>query len=655
VRSWFVIVPLVVAVLAAAPARANLLSSEDQATYRQAFGTFQNDQTQAAQSIAGHAQNKLLAKVLQWYVYSQPNSGALFGDITAFVVANPDWPQAAALIRRAEESISVVTPEPALLAWFDEHPPLTVDGALAYAKALLDSGRQPKAEAVARQAWVTGNFGPQQEQDFLTSLAGLLRNEDQVARLDRLLWERQQVAAAQQLQRVGGDYRPVAEARLALAANASNAEALLAIVPARLRDDPGLVYDQVRYRRQHDEDDKAIELLKRPLRSKVRPDMWWGERSILARRALQRGRVTDAYHIASEHGLSDGASYADAEWLTGWIALRFLDDREGALRHFATMFDRVATAQSRARAAYWAGRACDVLGRGDDAARWYAAAARYVTTFYGQLAAARLNQDPQWLLPADPLPTASEIESFDRQELVKAARMLGEIGQSELARPFLLRLNDLAKTPGEQALAANLATALGRADIAVAVARRAEREGVPLITSGYPIPPLGTPDTPERALVLALIRQESAFHFEAISPVGARGLMQLMPTTAAKVAKSLNVPFKTNDTLSDALIHDPRLNVKLGTAYLGNLLDSFGGSYILSVAAYNAGPARVRQWLHDAGDPRTAGTDAVDWIEGIPFTETRNYVQRVLEGLQVYRRRLGTTALVLSLDGDLKR
>ena len=224
-----------------------------------------------------------------------------------------------------------------------------------------------------------------------------------------------------------------------------------------------------------------------------------------------------------------------------------------------------------------------------------------------------------------------------------------------MIRPFMFRMNELAKTPGQRALAANLATSLGRSDIAVAVAKKSEREGVPLITSGYPIPHLNQSASPEQALVLGLIRQESAFHFEAVSPVGARGLMQLMPDTAIRVAHAVGMKFKKQKTLDTALTADPSLNVKLGSAYMDDLLGNFNGSYILSIAAYNAGPGRVRHWLKDNGDPRTKDVDAIDWIESIPYSETRNYVQRVLEGVQIYRRRLGASGLTYSLDNDLKR
>jgi len=657
VKEWFAI-GLVVALLAgAAPAKADLLSAEDEQLYRQAFDAIHSDHFDWAQATA-NAQDKLLAKVLQWQVYTQANSGASFADITAFIRANPTWPQIATLQRRAEESLTTAPtapPDSLLLDWFSAVAPQTIDGAMAYGRALINAGQRGKAEKILRDAWIGGTFGPIQERQFLDGFQDVLRDIDDVARLDRLLWEHQDQTAARQLSRVDDSYRQFAQARLALSGDASNAESLAANLPERFKNDPGLIYELIRYRRQHDKDDQAIPLFSHPAADKVRPDLWWIERAVLARRALSQGKVAEAYEIAHRHGQQNGTGFADAEWLSGWIALRFLNNRDLALEHFLRLYQRVTTVQSKARAAYWAGRALEALGRGDESVRWYNLAAVHITTFYGQLAAGRLSPEQLLPLPIDPQPTDQDIATFEAHELVQAARMLGKIKQTDLIRPFLLHVSDLSNSPGLRTMAANLASALERADVAVNIAKRSERDGVPLIVAGYPVPQWTVPDTPERALVLGLIRQESAFYDQAISPVGARGLMQLMPTTAAKVAKAMNVVFPKSDALTNALTEDPGLNVKLGATYLGNLLSDFNGSYILSVASYNAGPSRVKRWIRDMGDPRKSDVDAIDWIESIPFSETRNYVQRVLEGVQIYRRRLGTADPTLSLAGDIKR
>ena len=634
-------------------ASAGALTADDEHLYKLAFDSAHKQKFDWALSAIHKAHNKLLAKVLEWQYYVTPGSGAEFGEITTFIKANPDWPQQATLERRAEEAITAATPKSAIIDWFDQHAPTSVDGAMAYGKALLDQGRADEATDLVRKFWISGNFGQAQERIFLNDFEEQIRDQDDIARLDRLMWDHHDDAIRQQMTRVDADHKLLAQARLAFDNEASNSESLAKNLPASVKDDPGLIYEWVRYRRNHDDDDGAIQLLRDPAHDQVRPDLWWSERAVLARRALQKGNISVAYDLAQNHNQVDGTGYADAEWLSGWIALRFLSDATQGLDHFSRMYDHVVIPRSRSRAAYWAGRAAEALGQGDEAVRWFNLAAQNVTTFYGQLAVDRLHQDQQWALPPDPKPTPADIAQFERQEMTQAAHLLGQIKETELVKPFMLRAIDLAQTPGERELAANLALSLGRPDIAVTVAKQSERQGVPLIQSGYPVLP-SAGEKPEHALVLSLIRQESAFHADAVSSVGAKGLMQLMPATAAQIAKALKVAFKKKDNLSAQLTANPALNIKLGSAYVGDLLSDFNGSYVLTAAAYNAGPGRVRHWVKDMGDPRGSEVDPIDWIESIPYYETRDYVQRVLEATQIYRRKLGA-ATTSQLDRDIKR
>lgn len=641
--------------VSAPPAMANLLSPADEKVYREAFLHADRGKFEDAHGWAARASSKLLGKAVRWLEYTQPRSGVSFAEITGFIRDNPGWPQMTVLQRRAEEAITLVTPDQQLLDWFKDHAPITVDGKMAYGGALLARGRGEEGIAVLRDAWISGNFGVLQERNFQSRFGAHLRDADHIARLDRLLWDRQEEAARRMVLRVPMAYRQLAQARLALMNSAPGVEAAVDKVPRELAGDPGLLYERVRWRRQKELDDLAIDLLNHPSANKVRPDMWWTERSILARRALQRGFISRAYDLARHHGLKEGANFAEAEWLAGWIALRYLaapQDKGTAFEHFRRVHDTASSSITRARGAYWAGRAAEAMKDAKTSQHWYERAARFSHIYYGQLAAGRLEKDDRYPLPADPLPSAEDIAAFERNELVGVVRMLAEIGRDEDIGPFILRLNEVARSPGHRALAATLAAAVGRPDLGVSVARRADREGVTMVASGFPIPAALQAlqvERPEKALVLALIRQESGFHQRAVSSVGARGLMQLMPATAKQVAKALKVEY------SPDLLHDAAYNLRLGTTYLADLLDSTNGSYVLSLAGYNAGPGRVRSWIRDFGDPRNPEVDAVDWVENIPFSETRNYVQRVLESLQVYRRRLGATDFARSLERDLKR
>ncbi|WP_245651322.1 lytic transglycosylase domain-containing protein [Paramagnetospirillum marisnigri] len=637
---------LAVGLLVGPSASAQTISG-DLGLARQAVAAAKKDRFDEALRLARQSRVKVAPLLVTWMAYVSGRSDADFAQLTAFINANPDWPLMSQMTRRAEESITAATPTAQVLGWFDHHPPTTADGGGAYARALFAAGRTEQAVKVVRDTWVNLSFGALQEKQYLGFFGEYLRYEDHWGRLDRLLWDRQETSVQRMILKVDPGHRSLAQARLALQSGKANPEPLINAVPAALRDDPGLIYERVRWRRQKELDDEAVDLLRHPSRNKVRPDLWWQERAILARRALQKGHVSRAYQSAADHGLEGGSQYVDAEFLAGWIALRFLDDRETATMHFSRLYDWASHPISRARAAYWAGRASEAGG--DAKTRdWYTRAARYSTTYYGQLGASKLG-DHHWPLPDEPLPTAEDTARFESRDVVAAAKLLIELGVEDQLRAFFIRLNDIVNTPGERGLVARLAARGGRDDLALTVARRSDREGVTLLEAGWPVPSWATSeDGPERALVLALIRQESGFMSDAESPVGARGLMQLMPATAVRVAKSLKLPYHVDK------LDNPDFNVRLGSAFLGSLLNDFEGSYILALASYNAGPGRARKWIREYGDPRDAKVDVIDWIELIPFSETRNYVQRVMESVAVYRRRLGKPAGP-HLEADLKR
>lgn len=629
-------------------AQAAPLRPDQVASIRAALAAAEKSDWAQAQQRAAQSGVPLAVKLIDWMEMRRMGARQSFDQIAAFVAANPNWPSQDALKRRAEEAMDGATPDPVARAWFQAREPRTPDGAAHYALVLLAAGEKAEAEKVARQAWVNFNFPPGTEQDFYNRFSTLLRTEDNAARLDRLVWDGQDQAARAMFPYVEPDQRAAADLRLRMRRGDKSAEPAVANLPPALQNSPGILFERTRLARQANNDDMARALLFAAPANAPRPDVWWNERSILARRSLTQGNVTDAYKIAANHGLSEGAAYAEAEWLAGWIALRYLNDPEAAKRHFDAMGARVATKVSRARAAYWSGRASEAAGRPDEAANAYHAASRHSVTFYGQLSAARVGQAEPNLI--EPVATPQERQAFDRNELVQVVRLLQQVGRPDMADHFIDRLDDTANTAAEQGLAVALAHEVVRPDMAVRLSRRAKRDDAVFLTYGYPTAAMPGGDGPEQALVNAMIRQESAFNPQAVSSAGARGLLQLMPATAKHVSQKLKIGYAPQKLTSDT-----DYNLKLGRAYMGQQVDDFAGSYILAVAAYNAGPGRVRQWLRIYGDPRDPEVDAVDWIESIPFTETRDYVQRVLEGVQVYRWRLGQARTVVSLEKDLSR
>jgi len=587
-------------------------------------------------------------KILHWMDYSRPGAPGRFPDIAEFIQKNPDWPRQKALRKHAEEALSGESDDVAA-DWLKRYPPVSAAGKVRNAEIMLNSGNLEGGTSALRAAWLDGDFGPLDERNFLARHSASIQAEDNEKRLDRLIWDTQYEAARRMLPLVPTDWRSLGEARLAFAAQASNAEIVAARVPAKLRTNPGLLYEELRWRTRKDMVNAAVQVLLSQPGDLVRPAAWWVERQIIARRVLATGNAALAYRLVEQHGLIEGNAYSEAEFLLGYIALRYMKNPVLAFDHFARILTRVGTPYAKARAGYWGGRAAEAQAKPELAAKWYAAAADHMVTFYGQLAAHKLGDDaPPHPVP-EPVPDPAEIARFNHNEMVHATRLFLELGYREESKVFLISMADNATTPAEFAMLATLAESNGRIDLAIAVAKRAIDAGTPLMIHGYPVTAIPSGGAVEHALLFAITRQESGFDREAVSRAGARGLMQLMPATASDVANKMQLPFS-----AERLIADGAYNVLLGRAYLETLIDDFGGSYPLAIAGYNAGPGRVRQWLRDYGDPRGGKIDMVDWIENIPLSETRNYVQRVLENLQIYRGQVGRKS-AFSLVSDLAR
>jgi len=633
IRSTLTVLPLV----AATPALAQV--SEPVAAIRA-------DRWADAQSAAAGYADPVAAKLVTYYRLLTPGAATAV-EIADFVVKNPDWPNQTLLARRREEAIAV---EPDLAATLAEceKDRLTLPRAVLHcAEAEANAGHAAEANEDARRAWIDGI---PDDPGFLRRWSAAIRADDQWDRFQHFA-DRDPGAAARQLTHLDPAHRAAAEARLALQHNAPNAEALLAAVPAALRHGPGMMLDRARWLRLNDRDADALALWQREgdeAQQNALADQrgaFWNERNALARKLLREGDAKGAYWLADHHGEVPESQALDADFLAGFIALRRLNDPAAATTHFQSVAARSKAAITQGRAHYWLGRAASAAGK--DPKPDYGQAAAWPTTFYGQLAAIALGDNAKALAARinavqDPSFTRDQVLAFTDREVVRAAAMLVAWNDPHRARAFLLRMDELAPDPADRALTAEFALRVGLPDTAVFVARRMGRDGLMLPEAGWPIaaePPGGTVDP---ALALGIIRQESSFDIGAVSPSGARGLMQLMPFTAQAVAKQLG-----SATSLVSLTEDPAHNMRLGTQYLAQMLQRFDNSLPLAVAAYNAGPHRVDEWLAENGDPRTSVIDMVDWIELIPFNETRNYVQRVMENVEVYRARRGETAPTL--------
>ena len=424
-------------------------------------------------------------------------------------------------------------------------------------------------------------------------------------------------------------------------------------MPAHLQTHPGLLYERAKWRRQ-----KKVEGVTDLLRQIDGKDIpaagrgrLWDERAIATREELKLRNYTRAYQLAAPHGMSAGADFADAEWLAGWIALRLNGDATRSLGHFESMTAGVSSPVSLARGYYWTGRARDALGQTEPALAAYGAASTHKFTYYGQLASERIG-DKKVTLGAPPLPSAEDLARFNAMPVVQAMQLLGEAGERESFRHFAFFLDDQLEQPVDYEMLASLSAKYTSPEVGVRIGKAGLQRGVVAPGAAYPVlnPAISRKPQVERAFVLAITRQESEFNPNAQSPVGARGLMQFMPATARNEARLRGMPYEQS-----WLTSDPGYNMTLGGLHLDTLLKQFNGSYIMTAAAYNAGPSRPSQWVRDYGDPRTGQIDPIDWVEFVPFSETRNYIQRVLENIQVYRHRLSGEPEDIQLSDDLKR
>ncbi len=628
------------------------LTARDRAYYKKAFQAANKNDWSTAHRWARKAKEPLPGKALRWLNYTKPGNRASFHEIADFLTTNGEWPSTQRLIRRAEEAMETSRiDDQTALNWFKRHRPLSGPGQIRLAEAMMSTGLGADGKQWLRYAWINNTFARRNSKAIYRRHRKIFSPTDHMARLDRLLWQGHRYSARRLYTLVPKGYRKLAEARESLMVRGPGVDSKIAAIPPQWLSDGGLAYERLHWRRRKNLDQRAREiLLQPPPRLGPRPERWWLERHIQARMTLREGDAPLAYRLAAGHGQPAGTfPYAQAEWLSGWIALRYLNKGGRALQHFAALYKNVRYPVSLARGAYWAGRANLALGKGKDGKAWFKLAAGYPATYYGQLATHALGADGHWRIPKEPTPTVAADLRFQKRDLVRLSHMLRDLRQEKHLRPIILHLAKSATTAPERLMVARLGQNLGQPALAVRAAKLSLRAGTLLPRAGYPVLASRPRMTIEVALAHAVARQESEFDPRAVSSASARGLMQLLPRTARKVAKDLRLRYRT------ANLFDGRYNMRLGAAYLGQLIKNYRGSYILALAAYNAGPNRVTRWLRQNGDPRKGAVDPIDWVEGISISETRNYVQRVMENLQVYRWRLSPKNSKLALLEDLRR
>ena len=620
--------------------KSSVLSKKDFELAKSVFDYIDKKKWETAIKISKKSRDKTLYNLVTYLYLKQATNGATFTDYRRFINSKPNFPRISRLRYLAEHKINIKSHTPiSILKWFDGTNPLSDFGKIKLGEVYLDQGKNDEGIKLIKEGWIKAKLSKAQLRNLRKKYKSIITVEDNIKRADWHAWEGKHWDVKRMLRYLPKDYTTLYNARQILMSQSYGVDTAIKKVDPKFKNDVGLQYDRLKWRRRRGRVESSLEILFKVPRDSnklVRPEIWWKERAILSRSLIYKKKYALAYKVASNHSMNEGPNFAEAEWLSGWIALNFLEDPNMALQHFKSFYKNVGYPISLARGAYWIGRTYKNNKNKQKAEEWFNEAAKYLNTYYGQLAFIEINPDGLMSLNEQPKVSKKYEKEFNKNELVKIVQLLKDLDKTKHSKDFIKHLSLDNIEEGSEILSAILSIDIGRYDYAIQVSKAASYEKRFHNDVNYPV--INTPEfvnkkrMPKPELVLAVIRQESEFDQKANSYVGARGMMQLMTYTAKLVAKNANLPYSKGK-----LTKDPEYNIKLGSYYLAGLLESYEGSYPFSLAAYNAGPKRVKYWKKINGNPQKGEISYIDWIELIKFKETRNYVQRVLENINVYR------------------
>ena len=590
---------------------------------------------------AAKVKDREFRNLITWMYLKTSMNGASFNEYKNFIEQNEDYPRINRIRYLAEEKIYLRNNSPtSIINWFEKYPPLSGMGKIKLAEAYLEQGQIKKVSKLIKEGWTSAKIRKNDLSYYRAKFKKFINSDDHIKRADYLAWERKYWDLKRMLKYLPKDQRALYNARQILISSSYGVDNAIAKVPEYLKKDPGLEFDRLRWRNRRGRLDGSLEILYRNSlkteKQMVQPDKWWVQREKVVRSLIYKKRFKTAYKISSEHAMSAGPSFAEAEWLSGWIALTFLKSPEYAINHFQNFYNNVGYPISLARGAYWIGVSYEELSENQLSKQYYSEAAKFPMTYYGQLAFNKINPGGNFELNDQSSVNKEYEKEFKKNKLIRHLILLKELNATQLGKDIFKHLADLNIENGSEVLAADLATTLERYDFAIQISKKASYEKRFYNEYNYPI--IATPNVinnktmPKSEVILAIIRQESEFDTSANSWAGARGMMQLMKYTAKVVAKQAKLPYSIS-----SLTRDPEYNIKLGSYYFNSLIDDYNGVYPFAIAAYNAGPNRVKTWRRVNGDPSKGQLSYVNWIEQIRFKETRNYVQRVLENINVYK------------------
>jgi len=620
--------------------RSKYFSQKDYDIAKRSIQAIEKSQWASALSLSKKAKDKSIHAFIEWRHLLTTGNQATFYDYLSFIKRNENYPRIDRIRYLAEHKLSTdkISPKK-IINWFDSNEPFSGYGKLILGESLILTGEIEKGASLIKDGWITANLNRSDMKFFRKRYKKYLDATDYIKRADYLAWEGKSWDLKRMLRYLPKDYELLYTARQILMSKSYGVDKAIKNVPAKLKNDAGLNYERLKWRRKRGRVDDSLEILSKVKNNKnylVRPDKWWTERAIMSRALIYKKKYESAYKISSKHSLDVGPEFADAEWLSGWIALSFLGDPILAIDHFNSFYQNVSYPISLSRGAYWLGKSYEKIGDKKQSELWYKEASKYLTTYYGQLAHLKIKPNENFELDEQLVISDDYRKYFNKNDLVKIVHLLDELNKDKYTKSILKHLANDDIVNGSEILAAELASNISRYDFAIQISKLASYQKRFHNDFNYPI--ISTPNyvngrkIPETAFILSLIRQESEFDMTANSHAGAQGLMQLMPYTAKLVSKQAKLPYSKS-----RLTSDPEYNINLGSHYIAGLILQYDGAYPFATAAYNAGPNRVKYWKKINKNPQKNQIDFVDWVELIKFKETRNYVQRVMENYNVYR------------------
>ena len=590
--------------------------------------------------------------LIKWMYLKTTGNSATFNDYQKFLERNKNYPRIGRIQYLAEHKIYLKNNSPtAIINWFNKNPPVSGMGKIKLAEAYLEQGKLELVNDLIKEGWINAEIRKNDLGYYRAKFKKYLTIEDHIKRADYLSWETKYWDLKRMLRYLPKDERALYNARQILMSNSYGVDKAISNVPTHLKNNVGLQYDRLKWRNRRGRLEQSLEILyengNKSEDDLVRADLWWSQRESIVRTLIYKKRYKTAYKVSTEHSLSSGPEFAEAEWLSGWVALTFLNSAEYALNHFDNFYNNVGYPISLARGAYWLGKSYQKLGDKKNANKYFQEGSVFLTTYYGQLSFNEINYGGEFTLKDETFFDKEYEKEFNKNVLIKHIKLLTELDATKYGKDIFKHLAQLNIDKRSEVLAAKLATESERYDYAIQISKKASYEKRFFNQFNYPI--ITTPREinkkimPQPELILAIIRQESEFDRKANSYVGARGMMQLMKYTAKIVAKQAKLPYSIS-----GLTKDQEYNIKLGSYYFNSLLEQYDGIYPFAIAAYNAGPNRVKTWRRINGDPNKKQISYVDWIELIRFKETRNYVQRVLENVNVYKYMLEQNPVTLN-------